>query len=212
MSDVPKDDAYVAFVKEGLKGMDEAAAEINRMTEARIRRVPEPHFRKTLLGVVRAWVTKAEPAPEIGYWLNVADGLNNSFHVVDEHDNVLFTVPPPFVDIKLDTKYDPSLRFKSIWQHVTLQGVHFDNNDQRKFWEMEQQLIAQAGAKPQDQTLATALTQLTEMYQYYNLPLEEILGAEGAASVRPLLPQSGGASQPSSSNSGISDDPDAYDY
>ena len=212
MSDVPRDDAYQAFVKEGLKGMDDAAAEINRMTEARIRRVPETHFRKTLLGVVRAWVIKAEPAPEIGYWLNVADGLNNPFHVVDENDNVLFTVPPPFVDIKIDTKYDPSLRNKSIWQHVSLQGVHFDNNDQRKFWDMEHQLIQQAGAKPQDQTLAIALTQLTAMYQYYDLPLEELLGIEGAASVRPHLPQSGGTVAPSSSNSGISDDPDAYEY
>lgn len=210
MSDQRSTAAYHDMVHEGLKVMDAAAAEINRMTEKRIRRVPEPHFRTALLNVVRAWVTKKEPAPEIGYWLNVADGLNNHLHVVDAQDNILFTVPPPFVDIKLETKYDPKLRNQSIWHAVSLQGVHHDNNDQRKFWEMETSLVNDNQATPADKSLAIALTQLTAMYQYYDLPLEELLGAEGAASVRPLLPEKGGATSPS--DTGISDEPDAYEF
>lgn len=203
--------AYHEYVRESLESFSGAAAEINKMTGGRIRNVPEPYFRTKLLNIVRAWVTKAKPEPEIGLWLNVADGLHNHINVVDEQGEILFTVPPPFVDIELNTTDFKEARKNSIINAVNLQGLHADNGDRKKFWDMETELIEGNKAKPAEHSMAEAMTQLVKMYRYYDLPLVEILGEDGAAQIAPLLEKEAAASLPSADN-GSDDDPDAFEY
>ena len=203
--------AYQNYIRESLLSFSGAAEEINKMTEGRIRSIPEPYFRTKLLDIVRAWVTKAKPEPEIGLWLNVADGLHNHLHVVNEQKEILFTVPPAFVDINLNTTDFREARKNSIINAVNLQGLHADNGDSKKFWSMEDELIDANAAKPAEHSMASAMTQLVKMYRYYGLPLEEILGKDGAAQIAPLLEQEAAKSLTSADN-GSDDDPDAFEY
>jgi hypothetical protein len=206
--------AYQRYLQESLSSLDSAADEINRMTAARIRRVPEPYFAKHLLHVVRAWVTKADPAPEIGHWLNVADGLHNPINVVDANDNILFVVPPAFVDIQLNTTDHKAARKKSMLHAINLQGVYADNTNLREFWGIEESLVQDNMAKPAEHSMAHALTQLVRMYHYYKLPLVEILGEEGAAQLAPLLEAESGVAKQTTTDNGNDDDdePGAFEY
>lgn len=203
--------AYQAYIHESLASFAGAAEEINRMTAKRIRQVPELYFRTKLLAIVRAWVTKAQPEPDIRGWLNVADGLHNPIEVVNDQKEILFVVPPAFVDIQMNTTDHRLARKQSIIHAVNIQGVYADNGDRRQFWDMETALLDDNQAKPAEHSMAAALTQLVKMYKYYNLPLVEILGEEGAAQIEPLLAKEE-VKQTSLPSNGSDDDEDAFDY
>lgn len=202
--------AFIGFLEQRLGNMHNAAIEINKMTAARIRRVPEPHFRTQLLPVVRSWVTKSEQALDIRYWLNVADGLNYPIHVVDADDNILFTVPPPFIDIPITTQYNPGERFSTVYQEVALQGIIADSGNPKEFWKMEREIGEKYQPRPEQEDMARAMSQLVGMYQYYDLPLEEILGEEGAKHIAPVLAD--GSGQTPAQKDETYDDNESWNY
>lgn len=207
---------FARYLHEAQEGMRESAALINQLTDERTRRVPESHFRKYLLNTVRQWVTR-DGAPEIGYWLNVCDGLNREFYVYkdDEPDVILFTVPPPFTDVDIPTKLPEGFtmadRYNSLPHVVNRQGYVADQGDIGQFFELEEQIIHANAAKPGKEAMAKALSQLVTMYRYYNLPLEELLGKEGAAEISKHLDVNTITSN-KKAEEGISDEPDAYEF
>lgn len=164
-------------VNEGMKNWSVAADEINRMTERRHRKIPEPYFKTHVLPFVRAWmINDPENPPEIGYWLNIADGLNNEISVTDENGEVLFKVPPPFCDIPMRTVPPETRRLVTVHNLVAVQGDMYDNGDQRGFWEIERQLVDICSPRPLDEDKTRYLTMLIRIWDRYDLPLEEIVG------------------------------------
>lgn len=180
---VPPDLASAEYQKsldKGLRSFQAAADEINLMSAKRIRKVPEHYFKANLLPLVRAWIVKDDNnPPEIGFWLNVADGLNNHIEIVDDKDQekVLFLVPPPFCDIPMRTELPNAKRLVTVHDLVLLQGDMHDNGDQRGFWDLERQIADVCSPRPEDAAKTRYLVMLVKIYDRYNLPLEELVGS-----------------------------------
>lgn len=198
---------YQERLKDSLKNLDQAAQDISDGTKANFRRVPEPYFVAHLLPILRKWIINDPKDPaEPGLWFNVADGLHHPIYVVDAEQNVLFETPLLFVQIP-DRDPLKNHRLNSVHQMVSVQGMMMDNSDHRAGWQMEQEIVQTLTPSPEVDEKTKNLILMVKIYQRYNLPLEEILGEEVAAEIRPSLAKEIASSKPKQLPSpGISED------
>jgi hypothetical protein len=167
---------YQEMIMAGLRSMDGAVAEINEESNRRKRHVSEALFINVLLPILRKWVKNDPKDPaEPGIWFNMAGGLNHSLDVADAKGQLLFTAPPLFMDIPARNKKGVE-GMVSIHQLVDMQGHMFDNGDQRKAFEVENELVEILEPKPEHVERTRHLVALVHIYHRYNLPLSELLG------------------------------------
>jgi hypothetical protein len=167
---------YQEMIMAGLLAMDTAVSEINEESAKRQRSVPEPYFANVLLPILRKWIKNDPKDPaEPGLWFNCAGGLNNPLNVADPKGQLLFTVPPLFMDIPTRNRKGQE-GMVSIHQLVDMQGHMFDNGDQRKAFEVEDELVEILEPKPEHVERTRHLVSLVHVYRRYNLPLSELLG------------------------------------
>lgn len=167
---------YQEMIMAGLQSMDGAVAEINEESARRQRYVPEPYFVNVLLPILRKWIRNDPKDPaEPGLWFNLAGGLNNTLDVADAKGQLLFTAPPLFMDIPARNKKGAE-GMVSIHQLVDMQGHMFDNGDQRKAFEVENELVEILEPKAEHVERTRHLVTLVHIYHRYNLPLSELLG------------------------------------
>lgn len=183
MSDTPKnhqeiaDRQYKEIVSQGLDHMSQAANEINSFVASRQRRIPEPFFVKQLLPIIRAHV-RGDDNVELGIWLNVADGMNNTIEVVDENQQHLFIVPPAFSKLpERDVRPPEGKRFTTIGHLVGAQADMLENGDMRGSMVVDSELSELCAARPEDGEKTKDLLLLVEIYDRYDLPLNELLGS-----------------------------------
>jgi len=180
MSEQPTDRASEVFrakVEAGMESMLSAAQLINQTIVDRRRKIPEAHFSTVLLPNIRKWV-RNEPDAEPGYWLNVADGLNAEIDVTDQAGNVLFVVPPPFHDIPTSVTPPTGKRFTTPHQLVVQQVTMADNGDTRAVMDIEGGLADALMPRPEDELKVKYLKMYVQIYQRYELPMEELLGPD----------------------------------
>lgn len=173
----PKANAtYQAIIKRDLERFGSAAAQINAGTAARIRNVREPYFQAVILPILRQRV-RNEVCDTLGVWLNVADGLNNPMNVVDDQGNLLFVCPPAFIDIHLNTKA-PEGRFTTTHHVVQQQTDMIANGDMRGIMAIEDGLFEAHRPMTRVEDFADAVMKLVDIYKFYSLPMEELLGEQ----------------------------------
>lgn len=164
---------YRNIVDEATKRWNTAADDLNRLTQARIRTIPEEFFQAVLLPILRAWVRKEDV--EIGHWLNIADGLNNPINVADRDGKIIFRVPPPFIDIPIRSE---RLAGRLVTPHhlVTQQVEAIRNGDARCVMTIEHELANIFTPRPEDKAKVESILMLVDIYRHYSLPMEEVLG------------------------------------
>lgn len=167
---------YQEIVKRGLEGFGSAVAAINKASAARIRNVNEPYFQAVILPIVRQRV-KGEVCDNLGVWLNTADGLNNPMNIVDVNGQLLFVCPPAFIDIKLSTT-PPEGRFTTTHHIVQQQSDMITNGDMRGVMAIENGLYEAHRPVTDQHDRAQAILQLVNIYKFYGLPMEELLGPQ----------------------------------
>lgn len=168
---------YQEIVKRGLEGFGAAVAAINQGSAARIRNVLEPYFQAVILPIVRQRV-RGEVCENLGVWLNTADGLNNPMNIVDAEGKLLFVCPPAFIDIHLSTKPPEGRRFTTTHHVVQQQSDMIVNGDMRGVMAIENG-IYEAHKPVSDQgDRANAILKLVDIYRFYKLPMEELLGPQ----------------------------------
>lgn len=165
---------YQAIVKRGLEGFGSAVAAINETTAARIRNVREPYFQAVILPILRKRV-RNEVCDDLGVWLNVADGLNNPMNVVDDDGKLLFVCPPAFIDIHLNTT-PPKGRFTTTHHVVQQQSDMVANGDMRGVMAIEEGIFDAHRPVTHVEDFADAVMKLVDIYTFYSLPMEEVLG------------------------------------
>ncbi len=168
---------YQQIVKRGLEGFGSAAAAINQVSAARIRNVLEPYFQAVILPIVRKRV-KGEVCDNLGVWLNTADGLNNPMNIVDQDGKLLFVCPPAFIDIKLNTTPPEGRRFTTTHHVVQQQSDMIVNGDMRGVMAIENGIYEAHKPTTDIHDRAGAILQLVNIYRYYKLPMEELLGPQ----------------------------------
>lgn len=177
MSDKPEQpdlSQMSAATRAGLADWDNAAESILSMSKAMIRRVPEPYFKHKLLPIIRNWL-QGLPA-EVGQWMNVADGMENEIIVVDEKNVELFVCPPPFIAIPPRSEFTRKNR-DSAHAIVHAQGLMYDAGEIRKANAIEDNLFEMVVDKPDVALKTAAIDKMIAIYQRYELPLQELLGA-----------------------------------
>lgn len=174
MSEKPELGNMSAAAKAGLADWDSAAQQILDMSRAMIRRVPEPYFVNKLLPIIRNWV-QGLPA-EVGQWMNVADGMENEIIVVDDKNVELFVCPPPFIAIPPRTQFGKKNR-DSAHAIVHAQGLMFDAGEIRKANAVDEALFEMVVEKPDVAIKTAALDKFISIFQRYDVPLQELLGA-----------------------------------
>jgi hypothetical protein len=165
---------YQQIVRRGLEGFDGAVAAINKASADRIRNVREQYFRAVILPIVRKRV-RNEVTEDLGIWLNTADGLNNPMNIVDDEGQLLFVCPPAFIDIHLNTK-PPEGRFTTTHHIVQQQADKVANGDMRAVMAMEDGIYDAHKPKTHLDDRADAIMKLVDIYKFYQLPMEELLG------------------------------------
>jgi len=163
-----------AATRAGLADWDDAANSILEMSKAMIRRVPEAYFVHKLLPIIRNWV-QGLPA-EVGQWMNVADGMENEIIVVDEKNVELFICPPPFIGIPPRAHFSAKNR-DSAHAIVHAQGLMYDAGEIRKANAIDESLFEMVVDKPDVAIKTAALDKMIAIWQRYELPLQELLGA-----------------------------------
>ena len=204
----PASDHYREIINTGLEHMTEAAKEINGFVAQRKRVVPEGFFINMLLPIIRAHIRQEHPV-ELGYWLNVADGMHNTIDVHDDKDpaKILFTVPPAFNNLPdRDKKPETGKRFGTIAQLVSAQADMLDNGDTRGSMAIDSELNAICAPRPEDDEKTKNLLLLVEIYERYELPLEELLGS-AADEIRQLLRKRDGKVVQGTTNDGDDEEP-----
>lgn len=178
---------YRDMVMRGLVGMDEATNTINLLSQARIRDVREAYFSRVILPIVRKRV-RGEDCPELGVWLNTADGLNNPMNIVDTNGNRLFVCPPAFIDTPLNTA-PPEGRFTTTHHLVLQQQDMVKNGDMRGVMAIEEGLYDVYKSAPKQLVRTDAILMLVEIYKFYELPMEELLGPSFAELLKAIAKQ-----------------------
>lgn len=157
----------------GLDQWDSAAAQILRMSEEMIRRVPEPYFEAKILPIVRNWV-QGLPT-EVGEWMNVADGMEREIVVVDAKNNELFRCPPPFIAIPPRSEFGDRNQ-KSATAIVHAQGLMYDVGELRQAEQIEENLLELVVDRPDVALKTKAMDGFIAIYLRYKLPMQELLG------------------------------------
>lgn len=199
MSDKPDLGNLSGAAKAGLADWDSAAQQILDMTKAMVRRVPEPYFVHKLLPIIRNWVQNL-PA-EVGVWMNVADGMENEIIVVNEKNEELFICPPPFINIPPRTQFGKKNR-DSAHAIVHAQGLMYDVGDIRQANSIDESLFDMVVDKPDVAIMTAALDKLISIYQRYELPLQELLGAH----TDEIMATRGGSAQAAAEKKAPTDD------
>lgn len=167
---------YQAIINRDLERFGSAVATINELTAARIRDVREPYFQAVILPILRKRV-RNEVCENLGVWLNVADGLNNPINVVDDDGKLLFVCPPAFTDIHLSTK-TPEGRFTTTHHVVQQQADMIANGDMRGIMAIEEGIFQAHRPTTRVEDYADAVMKLVDIYKFYSLPMEELLGEQ----------------------------------
>lgn len=174
MTDKPDLSHVSAATRAGLADWDNAAESILSMSKAMIRRVPEVYFFHKLLPIIRNWV-QGLPA-EVGQWMNVADGMENEIIVVDDKNIELFICPPPFIGIPPRSQFSAKNR-DSAHAIVHAQGLMYDAGEIRKANAIDEALFEMVVDKPDVALKTDAIDKMIAIWQRYELPMQELLGA-----------------------------------
>lgn len=167
---------YQEIVRRGLEGFDSAVEAINRGSSARIRNVREKYFQAVILPIVRKRV-RNEVCEDLGVWLNTADGLNNPMNIVNDSGELLFVCPPAFIDITLNTK-PPEGRFTTTHHIVQQQSDMIVNGDMRGVMAIEDGIYEAHKPRTEMHDRADAIMMLVDIYKFYQIPMEELLGPQ----------------------------------
>jgi hypothetical protein len=168
---------YQRRILDGLKSLDDAAADLLVGFERNYRKVPEAYFVAHLLPILRKWIiNNPQDLAEPGLWFNVADGLHNPILVTDTKGELLFKTPLLFVKIPDRNPMENHPRLDSVHQMVAVQGQMFDNSDQRAAYQMEQEIEDVLMPTPEQAAKTENLLLTIEIYYRYKLPLEEVVG------------------------------------
>lgn len=170
------DSTYQEIVRRGLEGFDSAVSAINAGSSARIRKVREKYFQAVILPIVRKRV-RNEVCEDLGVWLNTADGLNNPMNIVNDSGELLFVCPPAFIDIQLNTK-PPEGRFTTTHHIVQQQTDMIVNGDMRGVMAIEDGIYEAHKPQTEMHHHAGAIMQLVDIYKFYQIPMEELLGPQ----------------------------------
>lgn len=167
---------YQEIVRRGLEGFDSAVDAINKGSSARIRNVREKYFQAVILPILRKRV-RNEVCEDLGVWLNTADGLHNSMNVVNDSGELLFVCPPAFIDNQLNTK-PPEGRFTTTHHIVQQQSDMIVNGDMRGVMAIEDGIYEAHKPNTEMHHRADAIMLLVEIYKFYQIPMEELLGPQ----------------------------------
>jgi hypothetical protein len=167
---------YQEIVRRGLEGFDSAVEAINRGSSARIRNVREKYFQAVILPIVRKRV-RNEVCEDLGVWLNTADGLNNPMNIVNDSGELLFTCPPAFIDIRLNTK-PPEGRITTTHHIVQQQSDMIVNGDMRGVMAIEEGIYEAHKPRTEIHDRTDAIMMLVDIYKFYQIPMEELLGPQ----------------------------------
>lgn len=170
----PADNLFQSVVKERLEDLSGAAEEIIQHQESRRRKVPIQMFESVLLPIVRGWVRNDKDV-EVGVWMNIADGMSAELDVVDAAGNILFTLPPPFLDTYLSNEA-PQGRIVTPHTLVMQQEEMIRNGDQRGVMTIDQGLLETFSPKTTLNHKSRYIRMYVDIWQRYDLPLEEVLG------------------------------------
>lgn len=170
----PNDPAYQNFLSKELARAEEAADTLNNQIAIR-RKMFESAFKSSILPILRAQI-RNEPADMVN-WMVAAGGPNREIEVVDAEGKGLFIVPPPFVNTEATNEFVGNRDF-DIPALMAAGETQRENGEFRYAQETDKKINTALTHNPIAVEKFEALLRNIEIYHYYKLPMQELLGDE----------------------------------
>lgn len=169
------DPAYQEFLRREMESFEGVADNLNA-TIAHRRKMFEPAFRMHVLPLVRGQVRNEKVDP--GVWLQSAGGMTREIEVIDQNSHkTLFICPPAFVNTDNSNEFSDKREFDP--GALIMQGNDFKENGEIRFqMEADRKLDKALTFDPVHTEKFEAVLKLIEIYHFYKLPMEELLGED----------------------------------